>query len=208
MRVKSSFWEDWNLILDFFTAEYKEMCDSFINNPVAQAIGFVSLILSLASFQMKRRGGILFLQMLASFTCAISLVMLGGISGGILDLVAFSRTLVFSLSDRYKWAKSRLWLPFYFTVIVAVGIITWDTESIGSLFAILGTLLSTVALYMKKERLMRIISLFVGPCWVVYGIIYSSCFGILNEIIAMASIVIALIRLKDAAPRNDEIAQD
>ncbi len=173
------------------------MCDSFISNPIAQAIGFISLVLSLASFQMKTRGGILFLQMLASLTCAFSLIMLGGLSGGILDLVAFSRTLVFSLCDRYKWAKSSLWLPFYFVLIIAVGIITWDKGGIGSLFAILGTLLSTVALYMKKERLMRIVSLFVGPCWIIYGMIYSSCFGILNELIAMTSIIIALIRMRN-----------
>ena len=179
----------------FFVTAYTEMVDSFIYNPIAQAIGFVSLILSLISFQMKKRSGIMLFQMLASLCCAISLVMLGGIAGGILDVVAFSRTLVFSLSDRYKWAGSKWWLAFYFAVIIGVGIITWDTESIATLFAILGTLLSTVALYMKKERLIRVISLFVGPCWIIYCIIYSSCFGILNEIFAMTSIVIALFRM-------------
>lgn len=184
------------MIADFFVTAYTEMCDSFVNNPVAQAIGFLSLVLSLVSFQMKTRTQILIFQCMASLSCAVSLIMLGGIAGGILDVVAFSRTLVFSLADRYKWAKCKLWLPFYIILIIAVGIITWDPTGIGTLFAIAGTLLSTVALYQKSERLMRIISLFVGPCWIIYSLIYSSAFGALNEIIAMTSLIIALVRLR------------
>ena len=184
------------MIADFFVTAYTEMCDSFVNNPVAQAIGFLSLVLSLVSFQMKTRSQILIFQCMASLSCAVSLIMLGGIAGGILDVVAFSRTLVFSLADRYKWAKCKLWLPFYIVIIIAVGIITWDPTGIGTLFAIAGTLLSTVALYQKSERLMRIISLFVGPCWIIYSLIYSSAFGALNEIIAMTSLIIALVRLR------------
>ena len=184
------------MIADFFVTAYTEMCDSFVNNPAAQAIGFLSLVLSLVSFQMKTRTQILIFQCMASLSCAVSLIMLGGIAGGILDVVAFSRTLVFSLADRYKWAKCKLWLPFYIILIIAVGIITWDPTGIGTLFAIAGTLLSTVALYQKSERLMRIISLFVGPCWIIYSLIYSSAFGALNEIIAITSLIIALVRLR------------
>ena len=195
--MKSAFWEGFRLIWDFFVTAYAEMVDSFKSNPIAQLIGFISLLLSLLSFQMKKRSGIMLFQMLASLSCAVSLIMLGGIAGGILDVVAFSRTFVFSLSDRYKWAGSKWWLCFYFAMIIGVGILTWDTGSIGTLFAILGTLLSTVALFMKKERLIRIISLFVGPCWIIYGMIYSSCFGILNELIAMTSIIIALVRMRN-----------
>ena len=185
------------MIADFFVTAYTEMCDSFVNNPVAQAIGFLSLVLSLVSFQMKTRSQILIFQCMASLSCAVSLIMLGGIAGGILDVVAFSRTLVFSLADRYRWAKCKLWLPFYIVIIIAVGIITWDPTGIGTLFAIAGTLFSTVALYQKSERLMRIISLFAGPCWIIYSLIYSSAFGVLNEIIAMTSLIIALIRLRN-----------
>lgn len=185
------------MIIDFFINAYNEMIDSFIHNPLAQAIGCAALILSLISFQMSTRGRILFFQMLASLSCAVSLVMLGGIAGGILDVVAFSRTLVFSLADRYKWARSKFWLPFYFILIIAVGIFTWESGSIVTLFAILGTLLSTLALYMKSERNMRLISLAVGPMWIIYNLIYSSAFGILNEIIAMTSIIIALVRTRE-----------
>ena len=184
-------------MISFFVTAYEQMLDSFINNPLAQAIGLIALLLSLLSFQMKKRKSILLFQMLASLSCAVSLIMLGGIAGGILDVVAFSRTLVFSLSDKYRWAGSRACLFFYFALIILVGILTWEEGSIATLFAILGTLLSTLALYMRSERMIRIISLFVGPCWIIYNLIYSSCFGILNEIIAISSIIIALWRMRE-----------
>ena len=192
-----------NPIVMFFVTAYEQMIDSFENNLVAQMIGLAALLLSLISFQMKTRYAILFFQMLASLSCAVSLIMLGGIAGGILDVVAFSRTLVFSLSNKYKWAGSRVCLFTYFAIIIAVGILTWEKGSIVTLFAILGTLLSTLALYMKSERNIRIISLFVGPCWIAYNLIYSSCFGILNEIIAMTSIIIALIRMRKKSISNE-----
>ena len=195
------------MIVDFFVTAYAEICESFVTNPVAQAIGFLSLLLSLASFQMKSRSGILALQCLASLSCAVSLIMLGGIAGGILDIVAFSRTVVFSLSDKYRWARCKIWLPFYFILIIAVGIITWDPSGIGTLFAIVGTLLSTLALYQKKPQRMRVISLFVGPCWIIYSLIYSSCFGMLNEIIAMVSIVIALWRARSVTGSSPDGAE-
>ena len=193
-----------NPIIAFFVTAYEQMIDSFINNPIAQAIGALALILSLISFQMKERRTILLFQMLASLSCAVSLIMLGGIAGGILDVVAFSRTLVFSLSDRYKWAGSKICLFSYFALIIAVGILTWESGSIATLFAILGTLLSTLALFMKSERNIRLISLLVAPPWIAYNLIHSSCFGILNELIAMTSIIIALFRMRKSRSQNIE----
>ena len=193
-----------NPIIAFFVTAYEQMIDSFINNPIAQAIGALALILSLISFQMKERRTILLFQMLASLSCAVSLIMLGGIAGGILDVIAFSRTLVFSLSDRYKWAGSKICLFSYFALIIAVGILTWESGSIATLFAILGTLLSTLALFMKSERNIRLISLLVAPPWIAYNLIYSSCFGILNELIAMTSIIIALFRMRKSRSQNIE----
>lgn len=184
-------------ISGFFVTAWYQMLDSFADHPLAQAIGLLSLILSLISFQQKKRMGILLFQMAASFSCAVSLILLGGIAGGLLDLIAFSRTVVFSLRDRYSWASSPVWLIFYAIVIVAVGILTGEQGSFVSLFAVFGTLFSTVALWMRSEKRMRTISLFAGPCWIAYNLYYSSCFGVLNELIAMTSIVIALIRLRN-----------
>ena len=38
------------------------------------------------------------------------------------------------------------------------------------------------------------ISLFVGPCWLVYNLIHGAYTGAVNEALAMTSIIIGMIR--------------
>lgn len=175
---------------------------------LVQAIGYVSLVLSLLSFQAKRRGVILLLQTLASlfFSCQLFLLP-GALAGGLLDLIACLRTLTFSLlaaraADK-PWSRSVL-IPIGFSVVmIAVGILTW--EAWYTVLAILGSVLSTVALFMSKERHIRLISLLVGPCWFVFNIIVGSQAGAINEVIAVTSIIIGIIR-HDLPKRGTERA--
>lgn len=163
-----------------------------------QGIGFASLILSLLSFQAKKRPVILLLQTLASllFSCQLFLLP-GGLAGGWLDLIACVRTLTFALLARYvaegkKWASSPLIPTAFMLAMIAVGAMTWEGGY--TLLAILGSLLSTLALFMKRERNIRLISLLVGPCWFTYNLIVGSYSGAINEVVAVTSIIIGIIR--------------
>lgn len=157
----------------------------------AQIIGFIALICSLLSFQQKTRKRIMVFQMTASLLFSAQLFMLGAITGGCLDLISFTRSLIFSKNDK-KWASSPVWFGVFVGVMIITGILTW--ESAWSLLPIAGTILSTVALWMKSEKRIRVISLFVGPCWMVYNIVNGAYTGALNELLAMVSIIIALVR--------------
>lgn len=159
---------------------------------LTQAVGGVALVCSLLSFQQKKRSYLMALQMTASLLFAIQLFMVGAITGGCLDLISFVRTLIFSFNGDRKWAKSPLWLAFFLTVMIATGIATWN--DIFSLLAIVGSCLSTIALWMKNGKRIRLVSLFVGPCWIVYNLVHGAYTGALNEMIAIASIVIGMIR--------------
>lgn len=131
--------------------------------------------------------------MSGSLIFAIQLFMLGAYTGAVLDLISFVRTLIFSNNTNKKWAQNPLWLLFFVVVMIVSGILTWN--DFFSLFAILGSLLSTFALWMKKPKYTRIISLFVGPCWIIYNVVNGSIMGVVNEIIALTSIIIGIVRL-------------
>jgi hypothetical protein len=131
------------------------------------------------------------MQICGSLLFAIQLFMLGALTGAVLDVVSFIRTFIFSKREKKKWAQSPFWLIFFVCVMITTGILTWDTYV--SIFAIMGTLLSTFALWMKNPKYIRIISLFVGPCWITYNAIIGSVPGILNEVVAMTSIIVGLI---------------
>lgn len=57
---------------------------------------------------------------------------------------------------------------------------------------------------MTKEKYIRLISLAVGPCWLVYNLAVGAFTGALNEVFAMTSIVIGLVRndIRKKAPKS------
>ena len=112
-------------------------------------------------------------------------------TGGCLDLISFIRTLIFANNTK-RWAKSRLWLYGFILIMIATGIITWKDG--WSILPIIGAILSTIALWMTKEKYIRLTSLAVGPCWMVYSLVTGAYSGALNELLAMASITIGFLR--------------
>ena len=168
-------------------------------NIAAQIVGIFGIVLSLLSFQLKQRKYIMLFQMTASLMFSAQLFMVGAITGGCLDMISFVRTLIFANNSK-KWASSPLWLVGFICVMIATGIMTW--ENAWSLLPILGAVLSTVALWMKEEKYIRLISLFVGPCWPIYNLVNGAYTGAANEVLAMTSIVIGMIR-HDRKKRED-----
>ena len=129
--------------------------------------------------------------MTASLAFCTQLFLLGAITGGCVDLISTVRTAIFANNSK-KWASSPWWLAGFIAVMIATGIMTWKDP--WSILPILGSILSTVALWMKKERNIRLVSLLVGPCWMVYNTVTGAYTGAISEVIAMTSIVIGLLR--------------
>lgn len=157
-----------------------------------QLLGIIGLVCSLVSFQQKDRKWIMIFQMAASLLFAFQLILLGGITGGCLDLISFVRTLIFSMNGKKKWASSSVWLVIFTVLMVWIGGLTW--HDFYSILPIIGSVLSTFALWMRKEKQIRLLSLSVGPFWFVYNIVNGAITGAVNEFIAMVSILIGIYR--------------
>ena len=170
-------------------------------NITAQLVGIGGIVLSLLSFQFAKRKHIMLCQMAASLLFSTQLFMVGAITGGCLDLISFVRTVIFSNNGK-NWAKSKLWLFGFLALMVITGLFTWKDG--WSILPIIGSCLSTIALWMTKEKHMRLVSLTVGPCWLVYNLVTGAYTGALNEVLAMTSIVISLIRNDIPARRKGQ----
>lgn len=160
-------------------------------NIAAQIVGAFGILFSLLSFQFAKRKYILLSQMTASLLFSAQLFMVGAVTGGCLDMISFVRSLIF-LNNQKKWASSKLWLVGFIVIMIVTGIFTWENP--WSILPIVGSVLSTVALWMKDGKHIRMISLLVGPCWLVYNIVNGAYTGAFNELLAMTSIVIGLLR--------------
>lgn len=159
---------------------------------IAQIIGVMVIACSVLSYQQKERKRILLFLMVAQLLSMLQLLCLNAVTGACLDLISFARTLIFSRNKDKKWASSGIWLYGFAAVMIVTGILTWD--NIFSVFAIMGSVLSTFALWMTEEKKIRRISMLVGPCWIVYCIANGAVAGAVNELIAMASIMIGMLR--------------
>lgn len=163
-----------------------------MNQLIIQGIGVLALICSLISFQQKKRIWLMIFHMSASILSAIQLFLLGAYAGAVLDLIAFMRTLIFSFGNRVMRMGLGTWRAIFLGQMLLAGALTFT--DIYSLLAVLAGCLSTIALSMKKDFHVRLISLFVSPCWIVYNIVYGAYAGIVNELIAVVSIVIGIYR--------------
>lgn len=163
-------------------------------NIPAEIVGFLGLVCSLLSFQQKERKWVMLFQLTASALCCLALFLAGSIIGGALDLISFVRTTVFAIfmTSQKKWTSSPVWPLLFIVALTATGIFTWQNG--WSVLPILGSVLSTIALWMKKPSHIRGISLMVGPCWMIYNLAEGTLAGALNEVLAMTSIVIGILR--------------
>ncbi len=159
---------------------------------IAQIIGAIALILAVISFQQKTHKYILAFQLAANLAFVIHFGFLGAYTGAILNAVALLRSVVF-VNKGKAWADNKLWLWIFCVLSVAAGILTW--QSALSVLPILGMVCTTVAFWIKTPKYVRLCALPSSPLWLVYNFVSSAWGGVLTEVINMASIVIAIVRL-------------
>jgi len=76
--------------------------------------------------------------------------------------------------------------------IITVGLLLYT--NIFSIFPILGVLFESAASWMKKEKTIRIVSLFAVPCWLIYNIVSGAYGSAIGSVLALVSIITALVR--------------
>lgn len=162
----------------------------FLTSNTPQIIGFIALILGVASYQFKLRTKILLTQGAANFLWAIHFYLIGAFTGSALNFVALGRNYTFV---KYRNKFPGPILPSLFIVIfVAAVIFSW--QGYLSLLPLGGMILGTLAFWHKNPTIIRLLSLFCSPMWFVYNLLSGSYPGIIIEMFIFSSILIAIIR--------------
>ena len=159
---------------------------------VAHILGIIALAFAVISYQQKTHKSILVFQLLANMTFCVHFIMLGAVTGGILNAVAATRAVIF-VNKGKRWAENKIWLWVFCAVSIIVGILTW--KDLFSILPILGMLCTTAALWIKTPKYVRLVAFPSSPLWLVYNTVNKSYAGAITEIITMCSIIIAIIRL-------------
>ncbi len=160
---------------------------------MGQIFSIVGMALTIVSFQMKTKKQILMMQTAGSAFFMASYILFASWAAVCLNIVFLIRNIVFYFKDK-KWASHGIWLYLILALVVVAGSLGFKTYF--DIIPIIGSIFGTIAAYMKKENMFRLLKLGDSPCWLIYNISIPSIGGSICEVINIISIVIGLIRYR------------
>lgn len=168
---------------------------------VAQCISAVAMVMNITAFQMRRQRGILLFQMFGSTLFAITLFMLGGYTGAMMNVVVVIRSLFYLNKDKFTPPPLLFFLCSLIVIITAYvlsftvfGKSATAFNFFAELLPVIGTILSVIGALVKYAKLTRIMGLAGSPPWLAYSIINVNIGGMICDSFAIISVIIGLIR--------------
>jgi len=162
---------------------------------IAQAIGFVATGIAIYSFQAKKRITMLTMQTVSNLMWMAHYLMLGSLSAVFANLLGTVRNVIYGLRGKYKFADSKIVPAISIIAFVISGVFTYTNP-----FDILPTLamvFASIAFFVKDEKLIRYISVFIAVSWLTFGIYAGSVASIVSDGSTLISIIIAIIRYRN-----------
>ena len=165
---------------------------------IAQGIGFLAMFFSLISFQAKTRGGIIALQILSNSILVIQYLMLGFYSEDnyysavVANFIGLIRNTIYSFRGKWRISKSKAVPVIAIVIFIVSGIFTYETPY--DILPVFSMCVSSIAFFMREERLIRCLSVLVILPWVVYSIYAGNIASMLTDGLNLISVLIAIVR--------------
>ena len=171
----------------------------------AMIIGVVAVTVFLLSFQQKTRGRIIALNATSRVLYILQYLLLGAISGAVLDVIGIAASLLAGVKRHPKFKRyMKLLVPAVFLVYLVTGALTY--KSYVDLFSLAGVIIHSWALFLDDEKKIRVISLVGSPFWLAYNISNLAIGSALGDTLSICSIIIAMFRYD--IPRKGRNAED
>ena len=169
---------------------------------IAQTIGIVAMGFNILSFQFKRKQTLLLFQLVGASLFAVNMFMLDATMGGILNVLAVVRALVYLKVEKLNISIhviNSLFVFLYLASYVLVFTLFQKEPSLRNFvlefFPIIGMTLMTFSFAGKSSKIIRVTNFINSPCWLIYNIFNFAIGGILCEVFCLASAISAFIRL-------------
>ena len=168
---------------------------------IAQAIGIVAMAFNILSYQSKQQKWIIALQLCGSALFAVNFLMLDATVGGILNILAAVRAIVFLSKEKLK-ADRLLWLWGFVFLYIAVYILNFTLfgqaptprNLIIEILPVIGMTALNIGYRLKDASGVRRCGLVASPSWLIYNIASGSWGAIACEVMTLVSIVIGMLR--------------
>ena len=166
--------------------------------------GIGGVALYLICFQLKSAKKILACRLLSSLLYVTQYLLLYAFVGAAMDAAACVTNAFAYKKDSALVKKYKAYIIAITNIaIVTIGILLY--ENVFSLLPIAGVLCESISGWMKNEKLIRIVSLFGVPCWLVYNVVSGAYGSAVGSLLALISIISALIRFsREPLVENNE----
>jgi hypothetical protein len=159
---------------------------------IAWIFGLGAMVALFSIYQQQSRRRLLFCKLCADACWVVHYFCLGGYGGMVPNLVGILRELVFVQRDKKRWASS-VFVPIFFILLNwGIGFSTFSRPI--NVLPIAASTLVTVSLWLRRPRLTKLISVPVSLAFLIYDILIGSYIGVVNESIAILSIILSFIK--------------
>ena len=146
------------------------------------------------------------LQLIGGALFAINFLMLGALVGGILNILATIRAIVFLFKDKLK-ADRLPWLFGFVASYIVVYILNFTAfgkeptafNLIVEVLPVIGMLALNIGFMLKNASDVRKCGLVSSPAWLIYNIIVGSWGAIACEALTLISIFVGMLRYDNKA---------
>ena len=169
---------------------------------IAQIIGIFAAATNILSFQCKAKNRIILVQLFGGALFTVNFLLLGAVTGAIMNVLAIVRALLFLYKDKLKINDRVLvigliatFLGVYVLTFTAFGVEATLKNLIVEALPVIGMSAATLSFSMKNGTAIRIIGITLSsPSWLVYNIFVFSIGAILCEAFSIVSIAIGIFR--------------
>ncbi len=169
---------------------------------VAQIIGIVGMAANIWSYQQKSKKGVIALQLCGSVLFTLNFLLLGAMTGAMLNCVNFALNIVF-LNKEKTHADHVAWTVVFCSLYVGAYVMTFTVfgaepslpKLLLEFLPLVGAFLTIASYKMSGAAAIRKLSLVRSPLWLVYDAFVPSIGGIICEVISIISIITGMIRL-------------
>ena len=159
---------------------------------IAQIFGIFAMIALFCIYQQKDRKKLILCKLCADVAWCVHYLCLGAYGGIVPNFVGIFRELTFVQRDRKKWASHPVVPGVFVLANWCIGALTFRTPI--NVLPIAASTFVTVSLWLRKPRLTKLISVPVSLTFLIYDVAVGSYIGIVNESIAILSILISTLR--------------
>ena len=173
---------------------------------IAQIVGIFAMLFNILSYQGKKQKTVIALQLIGGALFAINFLMLGALVGGILNILATIRAIVFLFKDKLK-ADRLPWLFGFVASYIVVYILNFTAfgkeptafNLIVEVLPVIGMLALNIGFMLKNASDVRKCGLVSSPAWLIYNIIVGSWGAIACEALTLISIFVGMLRYDNKA---------